>query len=174
MPDQVSATVPDWRRERVRFGQWWPAARLIRAIRAHQRWRSPLAFPLRKWAALRARFWNIVCGSDIPLNASLGGGFMLPHPNGVVIHPDTKIGVNCMIFQQVTLGTGGPVPGAPTLGGHVDVGAGAKVLGGVTIGDHARIGANAVVLCDVPPGATAVGIPARIILPASKPVAANL
>jgi serine O-acetyltransferase len=84
----------------------------------------------------------------------------MPHPNGIVIHPDAEIGPNCLIFQQVTLGTGSG--GAPKLGGHVDVGAGAKILGGVTIGRDARIGANSVVLDDVPPGATAVGIPARI------------
>jgi serine O-acetyltransferase len=53
--------------------------------------------------------------------------------------------------------------GAPRFGGHVDVGAGAKILGGVTVGDHERIGANAVVLDDVPDGALAVGVPARII-----------
>jgi serine O-acetyltransferase len=89
---------------------------------------------------------------------------MLLHPNGVVIHPDTKIGPNCMIFQQVTLGElCETVPGAPKVGGHVDIGAGAKILGPRTIGDHARIGANAVVLEDVPPGAIAVGVPARII-----------
>ncbi|MFZ5541119.1 MAG: serine O-acetyltransferase, partial [Pseudomonadota bacterium] len=41
--------------------------------------------------------------------------------------------------------------------------AGAKVLGGFTVGDGARIGSNAVVLKEVPPGATAVGIPARIL-----------
>jgi len=58
---------------------------------------------------------------------------------------------------------GGPKPGAPILGGHVDVGAGAKILGGVKIGDHAIIGANAVVIQDVPPRATAVGVPARIL-----------
>ncbi|PLZ27202.1 serine acetyltransferase, partial [Fischerella thermalis WC559] len=52
---------------------------------------------------------------------------------------------------------------APRLGKGVEVGAGAKILGNVTIGDYARIGANAVVLCDVPAGATAVGIPAKII-----------
>ena len=49
------------------------------------------------------------------------------------------------------------------IGGHVDIGAGAKILGPVTIGDHAKIGANAVVVTDVPEGATAVGIPARIV-----------
>ena len=66
-----------------------------------------------------------------------------------------------MIFQQVTLGALGG--GVPTLGGHVDIGAGAKVLGPVRIGDHVRIGANAVVLCDVPDGATAVGVPAVVV-----------
>jgi serine O-acetyltransferase len=165
MPSEVSAAVADWRRENFDFLQWAPSRRLLRAIRRYQHWQGAgaWAWPLRKCAAMRARWWNIVCGSDIPLDATLGGGLMLPHPNGVVIHPEARVGVNCMIFQQVTLGTGGPVPGAPTLGGHVDVGAGAKILGGVTIGDHARIGANAVVLCDVPAGATAVGIPARVI-----------
>jgi len=85
----------------------------------------------------------------------------MPHPNGVVVHPDTQIGPNCLLFQQVTLGAG-PKPGAPRLGGHVDVGAGAKVLGGVVIGDHATIGANAVVIGDVPAGAVAVGVPAVV------------
>jgi serine O-acetyltransferase len=88
---------------------------------------------------------------------------LLTHPNGVVIFPEAVVGPNCIIFQQVTIGVGGRKPGAPILGGHVDVGAGAKVLGGVRIGDHAVIGANAVVLDDVPEGATAVGIPAKVL-----------
>ena len=86
---------------------------------------------------------------------------MLPHPNGIVIHPATEIGPNCLLLQQVTLGGG--AHGAPILEGHVDVGAGAKILGAVRIGRHAKIGANAVVLADVPAGSTAVGIPARIV-----------
>ena len=79
------------------------------------------------------------------------------------------IGPNCPLFQQVTIGFGGPKSGLPVLGGHVDVGAGAKVLGGVRLGDHCRIGANAVVLDDVPAGATAAGVPARIIRAADPP-----
>jgi serine O-acetyltransferase len=138
---------------------------LLRAIRAYQaargRWR-PLRWFAGYWV-LQHRFWSVVTGADIPLNAQIGGGLMLPHPNGVVIHPGARIGPNCLLFQQVTIGFGGRKPGVPTLGGHVDVGAGAKLLGGITIGDHAIIGANAVVLDDVPPGATAVGIPARIV-----------
>ena len=86
---------------------------------------------------------------------------LLPHPNGIVIHPEAEIGPNCLLFQQVTIGANDR--GVPTIGGHVDIGAGAKILGPVTIGRHARIGANAVVLNDVPDGATAVGVPARVI-----------
>lgn len=96
---------------------------------------------------------------------------MLPHPNGVVIHPRANVGPNCLIFQQVTVGNGDGAD-VPKIGGHVDIGAGAKLLGGIIVGDHARIGANAVVLQDVPEGATAVGIPARIKL-ASQPVVAE-
>ena len=68
-----------------------------------------------------------------------------------------------MIFQQVTLGATRGREGLPQIGGHVDIGAGAKILGPVIIGDHAAIAANAVVLIDVPPGAVAAGVPARII-----------
>ena len=161
----VSAQVPDWSREATRRGAWMPSRALLAAIRAYQRHGAsggPFARVARKVAVLRHRFWSVVTGADIPLNCQLGGGLLLPHPNGIVIHPQAVVGPNCLIFQQVTLGVGGR-PGVPRLGGHVDSGAGAKVLGGVTIGDHARIGATAVVVDDVPAGATVVGIPARIV-----------
>jgi serine O-acetyltransferase len=163
---EVSALAPDWTRERCRR-LWDPPRRLLRSIRAYQRHRERgLAGWLScKFSVVSHRFWSVVTGADIPLDCQIGGGLLLPHPNGVVIHPDAVIGPNCLLFQQVTLGNGGPMPGAPILGGHVDVGAGAKILGGVRVGDHARIGANAVVLQHVPPGATAVGIPARILSP---------
>ena len=112
-------------------------------------------------ATLRHRFWSVVTGADIPLNCSIGGGLLIPHPNGIVIHPDVRVGPNCLIFQQVTLGARSAK--VPTVGGHVDFGAGAKVLGSITLGDHAVVGANAVVLIDVPEGATAVGIPATLV-----------
>ena len=171
--EQVSAAVADWTRERVVPLSWTPSRRLVRAVRAYQHWqgRGAWAWPLKRWAALRARVWNVVCGSEVPVALRAGGGLILPHPNGVVIHPKVELGVNCMVFQQVTLGTVGPRPGVPRVGGHVDIGAGAKVLGPVTIGDHAKIGANAVVTCDVPAGATAVGVPARVRLPGAPPAA---
>jgi serine O-acetyltransferase len=135
-------------------------------LRAYERAaNAPIAFRsiLRKWLVVRHGFWSVVTGAHIPLGCRIGGGLLLPHPNGVVIHPDAVLGPNCLIFQQVTLGAGRS--GVPTLGGHVDVGAGARILGGIAIGDHALVGANAVVLQDVPAGATAVGVPASIVRP---------
>jgi serine O-acetyltransferase len=159
----ISATEPYWHREQRTRNRYEPWKRLLAVIRRYQRIKAGngprLLLP---FLVLLHRFWSAVCGADIPLNSHLGGGLILTHPNGIVIHPEAKIGVNCLILQQVTIGVGS-IPGLPTIGGHVDIGAGAKILGGIHIGDHARIGANAVVISDVPRGATAVGIPATII-----------
>ena len=160
-----SAQTPDWSREHKPVLAWAPSRALLGSVRSYQRHAGsalPWRVAPRLMAVLRHRFWSVLTGADIPLNCQLGGGLLLPHPNGVVIHPDAVVGPNCLLFQQVTLGHG-PLPGAPIIGGHVDIGAGAKVLGGVRVGDHARIGANAVVICDVPAGATAVGVPARVV-----------
>ncbi len=164
VPARVSAREPDWGREHCRPFTWRPARQVLRAIRDYQRARENiglLSHARCKLAVLRHRFWSAVSGSEVPLNSRIAGGLVLPHPNGVVLHPQARIGPNCILFQQVTIGTG-PKPGVPELGGHVDVGPGAKILGGVRIGDHAVIGANAVVLSDVPEGCVAVGIPASI------------
>jgi serine O-acetyltransferase len=160
---------PDWSRERLIPGWWEPGKRLLRTIRRYQYWsarRGPFAWSACKMLVLRHRHWSIASAADIPLNAKIGGGLLLPHPTGIVIHPEAVIGANCLIFQGVTLGTG-PFPGLPRVGAGVDIGAGAKLLGGITIGDGAKIGANAVVLCDVPAGATAVGVPARNLEPSA-------
>ena len=160
----ISAEVPDWSREAKRRLEWDPGRSLLASLRDYQRAassKSLLAGLFRRIAVARHRFWSAVSGADIPLNCKIGGGLMIPHPNGIVIHPDARIGPNCLILQQVTIGTGSH--GTPTIMGHVDMGAGAKVLGNVTLHEHCVIGANAVVLKDVPPGATAVGVPARIV-----------
>ncbi len=163
--DESSQGKPDWKRELKPFWSWQPSRSLLASIRTYQCYqfsRSPWAICQKKIAVFRHRFWSVVTGADIPLNSQIGGGLLLPHPNGVVIHPDAKIGVNCLIFQQVTIGTAGAHQ-APVVGDHVDIGAGAKLLGGIYVGDNAKIGANAVVLSDVPPAKTAVGIPARVL-----------
>jgi serine O-acetyltransferase len=159
--EYISAEIPDWGRERpCRF--WDPSRKLLLTIRRYQHWRNRgrISALLCKWLVLRHRFWSVITGADIPLNCSIGGGLLLPHPNGIVIHPEATIGVNCLIFQQVTIGIRDKL-GAPVIAGHVDIGAGAKILGPVRIGAHAKIGANAVVLSDVASGAIAIGIYAK-------------
>lgn len=162
---EISAEVPDWSREKKNFFSWQPPRSLLASIRSYQRYAGSQNFLhifIKRWAVLRHRFWSVVTGADIPLDCQIGGGLLLPHPNGIVIHPKAIIGPNCLIFQQVTIGTrSGNL--LPVIGGHVDIGAGAKILGGVRIGDHACIGANAVVLKDVPSGKTVAGIPAVVV-----------
>ncbi len=104
-------------------------------------------------------------GIELPYSARLGRRVVIEHQGGIVIHGNTVIGNNCFIRQGCTLGnkTLDAVFDAPILGNNVNVGAGAKILGRVTIGDGASIGANAVVVKDVPAGATAVGIPAKVL-----------
>ncbi len=160
----VSATEPDWTREELTC--WWdPSRQLLKSIRQYQKWQSrggPFGSMFKAFNVVQHWFWSAVSGADIPLDWKFSGGLRLLHPNGIVVDPRVKIGPNCMIFQQVTIVAG------VTIGGHVDIGAGAKIVRPVTIGDHAKIGANAVVLCDVPAGATAVGIPAKILPPKSQ------
>jgi serine O-acetyltransferase len=168
MDNEPSSVEPDWSREAKHWWAWSPGRSLLASIRAYAHWsgsRAPWCIAMRKLATLRHRFWSVVSGADIPLGSRIAGGLLLPHPNGIVIHPDVEIGPNCLIFQQVTLGgrAGDQAGGVPSLGGHVDVGAGAKLLGPIRIGAHARIGANAVVVHDVPERASAMGIPARIV-----------
>lgn len=163
--DEISAIEPDWARERKSLFQWAPSRSLIASIRSYQRHslrNHPIHYVVRKIAVIRYRFWSVITGADIPLNCNIGGGLLIPHPNGIVIHPEAKIGVNCLILQQVTIGVRDD-SGVPTIGNHVDFGAGSKILGPIVIGDHVRIGANAVVLTDLNAYATAVGIPAKPI-----------
>jgi serine O-acetyltransferase len=104
-------------------------------------------------------------GIELLYTAKLGRRVVIQHQGGIVIHAHCSIGDDCVIRQNVTLGmrySERPMD-APKLGKKVDIGAGANILGDVTIGDNARIGANAVVLQDIPPGSTAVGIPAKIL-----------
>lgn len=154
----VSATVPDWSRETSKH-YWNPGVRLIRSIRFYQKYsKKPFLRWLKYFCVVRYRFWSIVSGADIPLNCQIGGGLLMPHPNGIVIHPDAVIGVNCLIFQQVTIGTNGK--GVPSVGGHVDIGAGAKLLGDIVVNSHVKIGCNSVVIKSFDESDIAVGVPA--------------
>ena len=104
-------------------------------------------------------------GIELPYTVKLGRRVIFEHQGGIVIHGYCSIGDDSIIRQGVTLGNrylDKPLE-APQLGKRVNVGAGAKIFGSIKIGDNSNIGANAVVLCDVAPGETAVGVPAKII-----------
>ena len=163
--EEVSASSPDWSREYKSFFAWAPSRSLLASIRSYQSLaisNNPFKVILIRVAVLRHLFWSVVTGADIPINIQIAGGLLIPHPSGIVMRADVKIGPNCLIFQQVTIGSKDDSR-PPTIGGHVDIGAGAKVLGEINIGNHAKVGANAVVLIDVPESRSAVGVPTKIV-----------
>jgi serine O-acetyltransferase len=118
---------------------------------------------LGRFTSHLSRFFT---GIEIHPGAKIGNRVFFDHAMGTVVGETAEIGDGCTIYQGVTLGGTSLYKGAkrhPTLGKDVVVSAGAKVLGGFEVGDGAKIGSNAVVIKPVPAGATAVGIPARII-----------
>jgi serine O-acetyltransferase len=120
-----------------------------------------------RWLArFLSNLGRFLTGIEIHPGAVIGRRVFIDHGLGLVIGETAEVGDECTIYQGVTLGGTSLTRGAkrhPTLGRGVIVSAGAKVLGGFTVGDGARVGSNAVLLKEVPPGATAVGIPARIL-----------
>ena len=112
-------------------------------------------------------------GVEIDPGAKIGSGIFIDHGMGVVIGETAEVGDGCTIYQGVTLGGTSLLRTKrhPTLGRDVTVGSGAAVLGAITVGDGAKIGANSVVVKDVPPNATVVGIPGRVVLLDGKPIA---
>ena len=137
-----------------RFGVWRMriGSRLLRA---------PLSFLYRRlFIRVRNRY-----GIELPFSAQVGRRVTLEHAHSIVIHGNSVIGNDCYIRQGCTLGNkslDAPFD-APVLGDRVNVGAGAKLLGKVIIGNDATIGANSVVVKNVPEGAVALGIPAKIL-----------
>jgi serine O-acetyltransferase len=128
------------------------------------------AFKPLRWLCDRVywllyRFIETLTGISIPKTARVGPGLRIYHFGNIFVHAQATIGANCTLRQGVTIGNrhaDGPVP---VLEDGVELGAYAQVLGGVRIGRGAKVGAMSVVLTDVPPGATAVGVPAKILAP---------
>ena len=134
---------------------------------SHALWNARLKW-IARWVSTVGRW---LTGIEIHPAAKIGRRFFIDHGMGVVVGETAEIGDDCTLYHGVTLGGTTWKKGKrhPTLGNDVVVGAGAKVLGPITIGPGARIGSNAVVVKDVPPGATVVGIPGRIVKQAAKP-----
>jgi serine O-acetyltransferase len=128
---------------------------------SHRLWNWNLKWLARLSSAL-ARWFT---GIEIHPGAKVGRRVFIDHGMGVVIGETAELGDDCTLYHGVTLGGTSWQKGKrhPTLQPGVIIGAGAKVLGPITVGAGAKIGSNAVVVKDVPAGATAVGIPARIL-----------
>jgi serine O-acetyltransferase len=148
---------------KVCFTDGTAAMILYRMMQGSRKWGlTPLEMVFNKLNA-------ICCNCIIGRGAEFGPGFVLIHSSGIVINGAVRGGCGIHLEHQVTIGA--EDRRCPVLGDGVFIGAGAKVIGAVKIGDGARIGANAVVIDDVPPHATAVGIPARVVARAEPPAA---
>jgi serine O-acetyltransferase len=130
-------------------------------------WSLRQRFPPWRWLTSKVyRILQLVSqpftGVVLDRQTRLGKGFHIIHAGMQQIHPDVVIGERCGIMHNVTLGTnmGAEVP---VIGNDVFIGCGASILGKVTVGDGARIAANSLVITDVPPGAVAMGVPAKVI-----------
>ncbi|WP_373231259.1 serine O-acetyltransferase EpsC [Cohnella sp.] len=144
----------------------WNAIRLFRLSNLFYRKN------FKKIAAFISMFNRVITGVEISPQAQIGKNFFIAHGNGIVIGAGSKIGDNCIIYHQVTMGVGrdsrfNPNGAAddkfPEIGDGVVIYARAKIVGGITIGNNCEIGANAVVLTNIPDHAIAVGIPAKVV-----------
>lgn len=135
---------------------------------AHFLWRHRLRF-LGRLVSHVSRF---LTGIEIHPGAKIGRRFFIDHGIGVVIGETAEIGDNVLIYQGVVLGGTTLKKGKrhPTIGNNVVMGTGATALGAISIGDGARIGSGSVVVKSVPPGATVVGIPGRIVEERHEPL----
>lgn len=137
----------------------------VHALSWH-RWANRLyRMHLKLLARITSQFCKFLTGIEIHPAAKIAAGVFIDHGHGIVIGETAEVGTGTVIYQGCTLGGTGKEKGKrhPTIGENCIISAGAKVLGNITVGDGAKIGAGAVVLRDVPPKATVVGVPARVV-----------
>jgi serine O-acetyltransferase len=141
-------------------------ALVIHRIQKVVRGRRPrwLCAPARLVLSVINKLFTMVTHIDIHPDAQIGPGLLIPHVGSVRVHGDTKIGSDCAIHHVCTIGAG-LRPGGAIIGDHVYIGCHSSIIGAVTVGDGAVIAANTLVISDVPAGATAMGVPARILPP---------
>ena len=160
----ISAAMENDPAARSRFEVWLTYAG-VKALSHHRFANRLYKMHLKLLARIVSQISRRRTGIEIHPAASISPGVFIDHGMGVVIGETAEVGVGTVIYQGVTLGGTGKQTGKrhPTVGEHCVISAGAKVLGDITIGDYAKVGAGAVVLRDVPPHATVVGVPARVV-----------
>lgn len=164
-----------WKHDRARYGRmawllqpsWWAVAvyRFGRWTLSAPRTVRPAAHALY-FAAFS--FVRLATGIEIPRTARIGGGLLIHHFGGIIIHPRAVIGSGCTMRHGVTIGARNK-QGPPRIGDDVLLGAYAQVLGPITVGDGARIGALTLVLRDVPKAATVLGVAGHVVVDQSAP-----
>lgn len=124
------------------------------------KWTHLFGFPI--WATYRF-IYNWLLGIDIHESTQIGVNFVVWHGFGIVIHPQSVIGDNVTIHQNVTIGSSHNGGKPPIIGNNVIIGASALIIGNISIGNNVTIGAGAVVVKDVPENSVVAGNPAKII-----------
>ncbi|WP_076261528.1 serine O-acetyltransferase [Intrasporangium flavum] len=125
---------------------------------------ASLKGPLRMLARLALRRQRYRLGVNLPGSTSVGPGLLIGHAGGIVVNAAARIGRNCNLSHNVTIGANkGRRAGVPVIGDDVYIGPGAVIIGGITVGSGVAIGANSVVVDDVPDGVTVAGSPAKIV-----------
>lgn len=131
--------------------------RMVRQLKPRWCW-LPIVIPL----AVTKKIFTFLTHIDLNSDAEIGPGLLIPHLGEIRVHADTRIGADCAIHHVCTIGAG-PIPGGAVIGDHVFISCHSTILGAVTIGDGAIVAANSLVISNIPAGATAIGVPARIL-----------
>lgn len=137
----------------------------VKALSRHRLANRLYKMHLKFFARAVAARTRKITGIEIHPAAKIAAGVFIDHGMGVVIGETAEIGTGTVLYQGCTLGGTGKETGKrhPTVGEHCIISAGAKILGNITVGNCAKVGAGAVVLKNVPPHATVVGVPARVV-----------
>ncbi len=148
----------------------------VKALSWHRAARFFHRMHLKLLARMLSRFARWLTGIEIHPAARIEGGVFIDHGAGVVIGETAEVETGVVIYQGVTLGGSGKEEGKrhPTIKKGTVIGAGAKILGGFTVGEYSKIGAGAVVLKEVPPHATVVGVPGKVVRVADEKLPCDL
>lgn len=149
---------------RSKFEIWLTYAG-VKALSRHRLANRLYKMHLKLLARIVSQWSRRATGIEIHPAAKIAPGVFIDHGAGVVIGETAEVGTGTVIYQGCTLGGTGKESGKrhPTVGENCVISAGARILGNITVGDYAKVGAGAVVLRDVPPHATVVGVPARVV-----------